>query len=129
LPKPKEVFEMKKLLAGVLLTGFLAGCATVIVEAPMGADNTVSLTSKPSGGTSQHFMVQKKVWYVIWGLVPITNNTTTDMLSQVSQGNRNDVRNMKVTVQYTLIDWLIGACLGTFTIMTNTVTVEGDVVK
>ncbi|MGC8894942.1 MAG: hypothetical protein ACP5QG_08880 [candidate division WOR-3 bacterium] len=119
---------MKKLIAGLLLIGFLTGCATVIVEAPMGAENTVSLTSKPSGGSSQHFTVQKKVWYVLWGLVPITNNSTDDMISQVSQGGK-DVRNMKVTVQYTLIDWLIGACLGGISIMTNTVTVEGDVVK
>lgn len=118
---------MKKIVAGLLLLGFLAGCATIVIDAPPGADNTVSLTSQPSAGSTYHFVAQKKVWYVLWGLVPITDNHTADMVVASTQGK--PVRNFKATTSFTFIDYLIGCVLGSFSIMTATVSIEGDVVK
>ncbi len=117
---------MKKLIVSLVLIGFLAGCATVVIDAPP-SDNIVSMTSQPSGGSSYHFVAKKKVWYVLWGLVPITNNHTADLIAVSAQGK--PVRNLKATTTFTFIDWLITSCLGFATIMTNSVIVEGDVVK
>ena len=117
---------MKKLLLGLVLIGFLAGCATVVIDAPP-SDNVVSLTSQPSGGSTYHFVAKKKVWYVLWGLLPITDNHTSDMVAASAQGK--PVRNFKATTTYTFIDWLISALLGFGTISTQSVIVEGDVVK
>ena len=117
---------MKKLLLGLVLIGFLAGCATVVIDAPP-SDNVVSLTSQPSGGSTYHFVAKKKVWYVLWGLLPITDNHTSDMVAASAQGK--PVRNFKATTTYTFVDWLISALLGFVTISTHSVIVEGDVVK
>lgn len=118
---------MKKIVAGLLLLGFLAGCATIVIDAPPGADNTVSLTSQPSAGSTYHFVAKKKVWYVLWGLLPITDNHTSDMVAASAQGR--PVRNFKATTTYTFTDLLISALLGFVTITTHSVIVEGDVVK
>ncbi|MEO0179885.1 MAG: hypothetical protein ABIM74_03690 [candidate division WOR-3 bacterium] len=120
---------MKKLLFGFVLVGFLAGCATIVIDAPPGADNTVSLTSQPSGGSSYHFVAKKKVWYILWGLIPITDNHTADLVAASAQGK--PVRNLRATTTYTFVDWLLSVVLNIIptTIQVKSVIVEGDVVK
>ncbi len=119
---------MKKLLLGIVLIGFLAGCATVVIDAPP-SDNIISLTSQPSGGSSYHFVAKKKVWYILFGLIPITNNHTSDMVAASAQGK--PVRNFKATTTYTFVDYLITVVLNVIptTIQVKSVIVEGDVVK
>lgn len=119
---------MKKVVAGLLLVGFLAGCATIVIDAPT-SNNVVSLTSQPSGGSPYHFVAKKKVWYILFGLIPITNNHTSDMVAASAQGK--PVRNFKATTTYTFVDLLITAVLNVIptTIHVKSVIVEGDVVK
>ncbi|MEO0146872.1 MAG: hypothetical protein ABIM19_08580, partial [candidate division WOR-3 bacterium] len=100
---------MKKLLFGFVLVGFLAGCATIVIDAPPGYDQPVSLTSHPSGGSSYHFVAKKKVWYMLFGLIPITDNHTADLVAASAQGR--PVRNLRATTTYTFGDQLITACL------------------
>ena len=122
---------MKKALIGVVmaLSFALASCASIVVDAPVTASNTVSLTSKASkSGQTVHFTKQKKVFYLLWGLVPITNNHTASDIAEVA--GSNDVTNLKVDTHYDVIDFLINAFLGGFiTLHSKTAVIEGDVVK
>jgi hypothetical protein len=65
----------------------------------------------------------KKVWYVLWGLVPITDNSTEDLIAKYN------LQNVKVKTQYDIVDFLISYFLGFLTIHTKTVIVEGNTAK
>jgi hypothetical protein len=93
-------------------------CATVSVVAPTG--KKVMLASETDPTT---FRTTKKVWYVLWGLVPITDNTTEDLISKYQ------LENVRVETQYSFVDWLIDVVLGWTSIHTHTVTVEGNAGK
>jgi len=103
------------------------GCASIVVDAPMTANNTVSLTSQPEAGRTMHFSKQKKVFYLLWGLVPITDNHTAKDIQEVA--GDNDVVNLKVDTHFDVIDWLVGAVAGWLSVVSKTATIEGDVVK
>ena len=102
---------MRKLLVALAL---LAGCATVKVEAPEPVqlahinEHTVPKTSK-------------KVWYLFWGLVPISDNSTADLV-QAATGGDKDVR-VKITAQYGVMDCLV-SLLTLGILSSQTVTVE-----
>ena len=106
---------MKKMLAMVICFSLLfAGCATVKVEAPRGQ----KMVLQPSV-ESQPLIMKKKVWYVIWGLVPISPNSTAEM-----------VKDEKLTEmsckQYTgFDDFLISYFLGILTLSTRSVEIRG----
>jgi len=117
---------MKKILAGIMVLTFVAGCATIIADAPAGASNTVSMTSQPSG-SSVHFVAKKRVLYLLWGLIPITDNHTANEIATATSGK--NAKNVTITSQYDIIDFLV-SWIGSFvTLHCRSVKVEGDVVK
>ena len=65
------------LAAGLGLLASLAGCASVQVEGPVG--DPVSL-AKPAVTTSK--TMQTKTWYMFWGLVPLTDTSTSQMVRE-----------------------------------------------
>ena len=100
-------------LAVVCLT-LLPSCGVVMVNAPPGSDVRLLPELEPAGSK-----VTVKNWYVLWGLVPITNNSTADVIA------KNQLKNVRVKTYYSLVDGLINAVLGSFSIWTNTVDIEG----
>jgi len=91
---------MKKL---ILITFFLFGCATVVVSGNAELAPSNSVCSK---------IAEKRVFYVLWGLVPITNNNLDDV---IPSGKK-----VKVETKYTIVDFLISYFLGFLTINTKT---------
>jgi hypothetical protein len=81
---------------------------------PVGKKTTLLSQTDPTT-----FRTTKKVWYALWGLVPITKNSTDEIIAQY------DLKNVRVITQYDIVDYLISAVLGTFSIQTKTVIVEG----
>ena len=71
---------MRKVLFAGLLALLLGGCATVVVDTPSGKE--VKLAEE---GTMLPTVAKKKVWYALWGLIPITNNSTADMVASCNQ--------------------------------------------
>ena len=68
------------------------------------------------------FKTQYKVWYALWGLVPISDNTTNKILKETK------LKKVRVTTKMSFTDYLISAVLNMFiptTIATWTVEVEG----
>ncbi|MCS7249660.1 MAG: hypothetical protein N2323_00545 [candidate division WOR-3 bacterium] len=105
-------------LIGLFLITIFSGCATVIVSAPHG--EKISLLSETDLAT---FKTTKKVWYALWGLVPLTNNSTAPVIQQYN------LESVRVKTKYDVVDYLIGVFLNGIiptTIMTKTVEIEGN---
>ncbi|MEO0115121.1 MAG: hypothetical protein ABIK93_06555 [candidate division WOR-3 bacterium] len=93
-------------------------CATVSIVAPTGKKVVLAAETDPTT-----FKTTKKVWYVIWGLVPITDNSTEELITKYN------LENVRVKTQYDIVDFLISYFLGFLSIHTKTVIVEGNVAK
>lgn len=101
-------------LAAVCLT-LLPSCGVVMVTAPAGSDIRLLPELEPAGSK-----VTIKNWYVLWGLVPITDNSTADVIG------KNQLENVRVKTYFSEIDWLINVVLGWTSVYTNTVEIEGN---
>jgi hypothetical protein len=98
----------------VALTGLLlVNCATVIVNAPRG--KTVTLLSDEP--TSVKITIRN--WYLLWGLIPLTNNSTASMIGQVN------LSGVRVRTYYRPLDFIENILLSVFTLHTNIVVIEG----
>lgn len=102
------------LIPFVLFCLLFTSCATVSIVAPTGQN--VMLAPETEGMTLK---TSKKVWYVLWGLVPITNNSTEDLITKYN------LQSVRVKTQYDVLDFLISYFLGFLTLHTKTVIVEG----
>ena len=105
---------MKKIISTILVFSFI-GCYAVRYAAPAGKEvNTIDEV------TPARIKVEKKVWYALWGLVPLTDNSTADLIQKYN------LKNVRAQSKMTVIDILISAILGNFSIVTLTVEVEGE---
>ncbi|MCX7882970.1 MAG: hypothetical protein N2314_07090 [Brevinematales bacterium] len=102
---------MKKVLA-VLLVGVVlaSGCAQVVVKAPAG--KKIVISSQPVTNPDQ----QKMVWYILWGLIPLGDNSTASLLANYTDGSE-----VAISTEASALDVIIGAVLGNFSITTRTV--------
>ena len=91
----------------------LINCATVLVNAPRG--KTVALLSNDPATLK----VTLRNWYLFWGLIPLTNNSTATMIGRC---NLDDVR---VKVYYTPLQRLANLVMALGLVETNTVLIEG----
>ena len=98
----------------VALSLGLVGCATVQVEAPGGTE--IKLATEDT--TTYKRIVKKRVFYALWGLVPLTPNSTASMV------NPRTTHEIKVKSYYNVVDFLISAVLGTITITSRTVEIQ-----
>lgn len=73
--------------AGLGLVVSLAGCASVQIEGPVGDPVTLA---KPAVPTSKAY--HAKSWYMFWGLVPLTDTSTSQMIREAKM----DVVRIKV---------------------------------
>ncbi len=104
---------MKKGIFALLLASLLFGsCATIVYEAP--ANKELKMATQVD---APPIKIKKKVWYILWGLVPISSNSTAEMV-----GLCNEM--VKVKSYYGIDDFFIAFVLGTFSIMTMTVEIN-----
>lgn len=109
---------MRKLIAIALIATFTlssSGCFTMKATAP--AKTPVAFISE---GKRTTFKKTKKVWFALWGAVPITNNSSADIIAE------NGLKQVRVTTKLTFVDFVIGAFTGIATIYPMTMTVEGN---
>lgn len=106
---------MHKVVALMLIIFFCAGCYTIEYVAPAGSTVTTLSEQQPAS-----FKKDVRVWYALWGLVPITENSTETVIAQ------NNLKEVRVTTQHTFLDVVIGVVTGFVTIYPKTITVEGN---
>ncbi|MEN3043905.1 MAG: hypothetical protein ABDH37_01620 [Candidatus Hydrothermales bacterium] len=105
---------MKKIIAIIILFNLVA-CYNVKFIAP--PESEVKIMSETDVGKVK---LTKRVWYVLYGLVPITDNSTEDLIAKYN------LKNVKAKSYMSFVDVLISSILGYFTVVTFTIEVEGE---
>ena len=105
---------MKKLLFVFTVLVFTSSCMVNRVYAPINQDVTLGKIDQ-----TMEVTVEKKQWYALWGLVPITNDRTAEIIDDYGFDE------VKVESKVTFIDGLIGIFTGLVSIVPATVVVEG----
>jgi hypothetical protein len=105
---------MKKIVAIILIFSFI-GCYAVRYVAPTGVQVKTMDELSPA-----KVKVQKRVWYALYGLIPITDNSTADLIQKYN------LKNVRATSKFTILDYIISAFTGGVTIVTLTIEVEGE---
>lgn len=90
-----------------------AGCTSIIVKAPQGKNIQMA-----SGNAPSEYNKSKMVWYILWGLVPLGDNSTADLLTDAPDGSKVFVKS-----EMSVLDAIVSALLGFITIQTRTVSV------
>jgi len=106
---------MRKIVALALIASLYAGCFTMKYVAPVGTEVSTLSELQPAS-----FEKQVKVWYALWGLVPITDNSSDAIIS------RYKLKEVRVTTKFTFLDLIIGAFTGVATIVPKTMVIEGN---
>ncbi len=106
----KKLIVIMCLLSMVLLTS----CYTVKVLSD--TDRPITLASRTD---NLPYKDSYRVWYALWGLVPISDNTTNKILKETK------INKVRITTKMGIIDILISAILGNISIVSWTVEVEG----
>jgi hypothetical protein len=73
-----------------------------------------------SEATTTSFKKSVKVWYALWGAVPISENSTEKLIAD------NNLKEVRVTTQIKFVDYVIGIFTGLVSIVPATMTVEGN---
>ncbi len=109
---------MRKLFAIALIVTLALsanGCYTMKYNAP--AKTPVALISE---GKRASFKQSKKVWFALWGAVPISDNSSAKIIAE------NNLKQVRVTTKISFVDYLIGSVTGIVSIVPATMTVEGN---
>ncbi len=106
---------MRKIVAFLLIAIFCSGCYTIKYVAPAGADVSTMTEQQPAS-----FRKEVKIWYALWGLVPITDNATDTIIGQ------NNLKQVRVKSEITFIDFVIGIFTSIASIVPHTVVIEGN---
>ncbi|MCG3155432.1 MAG: hypothetical protein DKINENOH_02038 [bacterium] len=106
---------MRKLILVALLATFAMGCYTMKAVAPAGQQ--LSTLAETDGAT---FKKNVRVWYALWGLAPISNNSSAQVIQE------NNLKNVRITTKHTFVDGLIGVVTGLVTIVPTTMVIEGN---
>ncbi len=92
---------MKKvgaLIAAILMSGMISACGTITVTTPPGS-RVVIADKGQSGIAGCTLYSQKRYMYLLWGLVPLGDNTTTTIMPKKGK--------VVVETKTTLIDGLL----------------------
>jgi hypothetical protein len=99
---------LRKLVLVAVLVMFaagLTGCYTIKV----GGNGQQLASSNESG----NLIGEKRVWYALWGLVPISDNTTDSMAPAAA-------KKVKFETTHTFVDFVISFFTGIVSIVCNT---------
>lgn len=105
---------MKKVFVFLIAVVFVVtGCSQVVIKAPPG--KRILISSEPVREPDQ----TKRVWYILWGLVPLGDNSTMSLLAVYPDGSE-----VAISTERTLIDVIILAIASSLSIETRTIKVE-----
>jgi len=102
--------KLIRIFALVALLG-IAGCATLPLDSARDQVKT--------------FLVQKQAIWLFWGAIPVSVPKVDEVVG-TEAASHSGVQNLKVTTEYTFINFLLGA-ITQGAIYSQTVTIEGQV--
>ena len=118
---------MRKVLGLVLSVALLTTSCYTLNYSSSASSKPVSFTGEAKGQRT-HFSEEKWIWYAIWGLVPISDNDIEKSLIEPRTAG-GAVQSLSIKSELTLFNWLANIFTCLLTICSQTVTVEGDVVR
>lgn len=93
----------------------VSGCATVTIESP---SHMKVITATANSNPEKIY--RHRVWYMLWGLVSINNNSTANKIEEQS------LRYVKTKVYYRWDDIIISLLLSPFTVNRKCVEIKGE---
>ena len=118
---------MKKALVLILSIAILTtGCFTLNYSSSA-SSKPVSFTGEVKGQRT-HFTEEKRIWYAVWGLVPVSDNDIEKSLIEPRTAG-GAVQNLSIKSEWAPLDILMNIFTSFVTFYSRTVTVEGDVVR
>lgn len=106
---------MKKLMALLVVCCFALGCFSMRYAAPPGSEVKVISEEQPA-----QFKKSVKVWYALWGLVPINENNSARLIKEYQ------LKEARVTTKVKFVDYLIAIFTGVASIVPATMEIEGN---
>lgn len=116
---------MRKIAVSIVVLALVivfAGCATLPMRSRL--DKPVSMTQM-TNAHGKYFSEEKQAFWLFWGLAPLIIPEIDDVIGPEVSGHRG-VQNLKITTQYTPIDFIINA-LTSGILYPRTITIEGEV--
>ena len=89
----------------IMFTAGLTGCYTIKV----GGNGQQIASSNESG----NLIAEKRIWYALWGLVPISDNSTDSLAPAAA-------KKVKFETTHTFLDYVISLFTGLVSIVCNT---------
>jgi hypothetical protein len=105
---------MRRLVLLAFACLLVVSCSVVYVKAPAGKNVTL-LANEPTS-----IKIPMRNWYLLWGLIPLTDNNTATMIGQANIGQ------VRVKTYYTPLDFILNIPLSAITLHCNTVLLEGN---
>ena len=105
--------NLKNSLIALVLTTMLTSCYSVKMSA---LSPGVQLAQK---GESLPIKEKKKNWYILWGLIPLSNETTGKVIEE------NKFDKVRIETKMTFGDFVISAFTGWLSVVSTTTIVEG----
>ena len=90
---------------------FLSSCLTTEVSAPAGQKVTLA-----SDGAFCKEKIRKRVWFALWGVYPISQNKTSELLKGIKEP-------VKIKTYFSWLDVVIALFTGGFSIVPKTVAI------
>lgn len=118
---------MKKMLVLILGIALLTTSCYTLNYSNSASSKPISFTGEVKGQRT-HFTEEKRLWYALWGLVPISDNDIEKSLIE-PRTSGGAVQNLSLKSEISPLDFLFNILTGLVTIYSQTVTVEGDVVR
>lgn len=106
---------MKNSILLACLAVLLSSCYSVHIVGPYNQD--VALVDKL---TPLPMKEQKRNWYALWGLVPISKAETDEIIRD------NGFKRVRVETKINIVDYALFLVLGPLSVVTSTTVVEGD---
>jgi hypothetical protein len=104
-------------LALVIVLSLILGCTSVFIESSPGADIKLLSSDKPV-----NFQQQFKCWYLFWGLVPMSNNVTADVLKTYQ------FKDVRIRTYFSALDFFV-AFFTEGIVVSHSVYIEGNAAK
>ena len=118
---------MQKVLVLALSVALLTTSCYTLNYSSSASSKPVSFTGEVKGQRT-HFSEEKWIWYALWGLVPISDNDIEKSLVEPRTAG-GAVQSLSIKSETTALNLLTNIFTCLLTICSQTVTVEGDLVR
>lgn len=106
---------MRRFIFVLFVAIIFSGCFSMRLSTPPGQHVQALSDDQPASVRKE-----QKVWYALWGIVPITENSSQEFI------RKHNLKNVRMTTQHTVADVLVSFITGIVSIVPATIVIEGN---